>query len=339
MERVKGFKVVWAVGLALVERVAGLKIVWAVGLALALLQFSLLGIRVIVPGAPPSVWSSYLWPWLSRVLVAGLVIITALVTAVLIRPQRPERLAAAVGAVGGMIVCVLPELAPHLPLRDIATSILAGLWAQAFSLATESLRFWLGDLLSGRLELANRLSFWFWDLVLPLTVSCWIGANYWRSGSWRRFWRAPGGAILKGGLVAGAVGIPLSVASSWWRHAKIEELMAHMPGRRLHMARPWLPGYPWIDWIVASLSGIAGAAVVTALLVSWRPKPLVGAFAGIGLTVGLWAISLALLSRTPHAPFGLQTMLSVSAVGLLKAAIVGGIAGSFAGRWEENWNE
>jgi hypothetical protein len=322
------------------ERVKGFKVVWAVGLALALFQFTLVGIRAVVPGVTPSVWSSYLWPWLSRVLVAGLVIITALVSAVLMRPQRPERFAAAVGAVGGMLVWVLPELAPHLPLRDIATSILAGFWAEAFSLAAESLRFWLAALFSGQLGFGARSAFgWFFILVLPLTVSCWVGANYWRSGSWRRFWRGPGGAILKGGLVAGAVGGPLSVAGARWRHAKIEELTAHMPGRRLHTARPWLPGYPWTDWIVASLTGIAGAAVLTALLVSWRPKPLVGAFAGIGLTLGLSALWLALYSLRAHAPFGLQTMLALSAVGLLKAAIVGGIAGSFAGRWEENWNE
>jgi hypothetical protein len=321
------------------ERVKGFKVVCALALALALLQFSLVGIRVVVPGATPSVWIFYLWPWLSRVLLAALVIITALVSAVLIRPQRPERIAAAVGAVGGMLVWVLPEVWPGLPLRNIGTSILAGSWAQVFSLAAESLRFWLTDLLSGRLELANRLFFWFCPVVLPPTVSCWIGANYWRSGSWQRFWRGPGGAILKGGLVAGAVGIPLSVASSWWRHAEVQELMAHMPARSPHMVRPLPPGYPWAGWALSSLSGIAGAAVVTALLVSWRPKPLVGAFAGVGLMLGLSALSLAMLSRTPGPLFGFRTTLDLSVVWLLKAAIVGGIAGSFAGRWEENWNE
>ena len=324
MQRLKGLEIISA---ATAQRVKGLKIVWAAALALGLFQFSLLGLRMVGPN--PSVWSVYVWPYLSRLLLATVVVAAALVSGILIRPQRPERIAAAVGAVGGSCVLGLDLLGQIISrIGEMVGPLLAGLPPSGGRIHTFLLP-----------QTVNIVSLVTVAYALPLAVACWLGANYWRSDSWQRFWRGPGGAILRGGLVAGAICMPLSIAAGWWRYERLQELREHI-ATPLHPGRPW-PGYPWGNLLVSSPSGITSGAVIAAILATRRPKPVVGAFAGSGLVLGIGVLFLALSLWTspPPEPFGLRTVLALQVPRLLVSAVLGAIAGSFAGRWEDEPTE
>lgn len=311
-------------------RLKGIRIVWASALALGLFQFGLLAIRMI--GQNPTVWNVYFWPYLSMLLLAAPVVVVSLVSGVLIRPQRPERLAATVGAVAGFCVFgvrfILP-LASLLPrLGEMISLLLAGLPVYGGRIGPPLIPPDLRKVVSIAFGVASFCG-------LPLAISCWLGANYWRSASWRQFWRGPGGAILRGGLVAGAVCVPLSIVAGWWHYERLEELGRHLPAASYHYA-PW-PGYPWGHLLVSSPSGITTGAVIVALLAQWRPHPALGAFAGSGILLGTGALFLALSLCTspPHVPFGLRTALALQVPRLLVSVVLGAVAGSFAGRWED----
>jgi hypothetical protein len=85
--------------------------------------------------------------------------------------------------------------------------------------------------------------------------------------------------------------------------------------------------------LIMSLSSLPGAATVTAVLVKWRPKPLLGAFTGSGLSLGVAAVSRA-LSSVRHQDFALPQWIALQATYIVAIAVVGAIAGIWAGKWE-----
>jgi hypothetical protein len=290
----------------MMDRVKGWRLLGAVGVAMALFAFAVLGIGVVGAraGAPRTFWSLYLWPHLAMLLTALSVVAAALTTACLARRRRPERLAAVIGGLGWLLAACLQ------------------VWSMGFRPA---------GVAAGVLSMLT----WFRRLGLPLAVGCWLGANYWRSGTVTQFRAGPGGAILRGGLVAGLVVVPLGVLVDWSQHA------AEMGYLAAHSLPVWAfsPG----GHAVVALGAVADAAVVTALLVPWRPRPWRGAFAGSGIAAGLgglvllvaWLVTAGPLSPPSllhHDLLRMQLRLELLDIGV--AAIMGAIAGSFAGRWK-----
>lgn len=149
------------------DRVKGWKLLSATGVAMALFALVPLGMGIVRPGAPNTFWSVVVWPRLPMLLTGLPVVAAALITGCLARPWRPERLAAVAGGIGGFLVLALPYIRNYRPASTPAL------------------------LLDGLITT--------WVMALPLAVSCWTGANYWRLDSWREFWRGPSGAIVKGG--------------------------------------------------------------------------------------------------------------------------------------------
>ncbi len=281
----------------------GMKLVWAVLLALGLYQFVLLGLGIShwPRGEPGAAWSVVVWQRLQMLLEALPVAVAALVTGSLLRPARPERVAAVVGCVGGFGVLVLPH-AWHIGYSPLAPG-------------------------------AYVVLSWFWLFSVALGVCCWVGANYWRSGSWRGFWRGPSGAIVKAGLVGGLVGLPLLLLGSW----VCQQQSAEWYARAMH--RP-PPPFNWVGTAVLSLGGVTQAAVVAAILVLWRPKPALGVFAGAGIMVGLYPSLpsiLALLDQQGQAVLREMGLVMPVLLGLSAAhrGAMGAVAGYFSGRWEE----
>jgi hypothetical protein len=305
-------------------RTRNIRLLVAVALAVGLWQFVRLGTR-FVSGTRPSPWDVWIWPWLSGLLCATPVAALSIASSCLIRPQRPERLAAKLAAVAGFCVLVIPLLLEGLgdSMRGVVTDLLVGMYPQALERLTQGLRSWFSEGYTyHRWDLILWLS-WYW--VVPLAVACWMGANYWRCGSWRTFWRGPGGAILKGALVGGAAGVALAVPVRYYAHSIQAQIAAE---RGFH-----LPPVDVGGMLIMSLSSLPNAATITALLVKWRPKASLGAFAGSGLSVGLAAVSSA-LSSVRHQDFALSQWIALQATHLVATAIVGAIAGIWAGKWE-----
>jgi hypothetical protein len=292
----------------------GLKVVWAVALALGLFQCALPGSTVIRWGVPPTFWSAYLWPWLSQSAVALTTITVVLVTACRLRAQRPERLAARLAAVVSFLA--LPMYLAMPLVRGVPHG--AGPYSSLYFAQVFVLQLF-------------RFS---WAFLLPLAVSCWVGARYWRADNWAAFWRGPGGAILKGGLVAGGVGVALSFAGASYSWSHTAEFAAKA-GLRV----PFLLTYHWWLQLLTSLPAITQGAVITALLASWRPNLVLGAFAGSGLSAGVTVLSFIglLASYVPIRSVSSHDLLGLGSVWTMfpQAVLLGAIAGVFAGRWEE----
>ena len=309
------------------SRTKGWKLVWAVALAVGLWQFALLGFAVSREGSV-SLWSGYATSWLSRLLISAPVIALGIVVGCLTRPQRPERRAAVIGALGSLPI-VLPVVFPLDALQRLLVIVLGGgSWEQIRAHFYGYLSLWW---LANAAYLMLSLSFM---LGVGAAVAGWVGANYWRCGNWAQFWRGPGGAIVKGGLVAGTVGAVLSVAR-WFG-----PVGAAMRSEALALGMVWLPPPFWFIAILP-LGGVCSGAVITALLVSWRPRPIIGAFAGSGIVLGLFSAGMIYgawaRGTTAHAT---PSLASVSVLSLLFiTAVTGAIAGSFAGRWRDEPTE
>jgi len=308
-----------------------LRLLSATILSVAVFQFVLLGCFGGFHDEAPSLWEHYVSPWLSRLLMAGPVIAAAVVTGCLARPRRPERVAAAVGGAGAFSILVwqfLPGVT-HV-IKQAAAAIMAGSSLGA---------------MSPRYELPSAAQFldatWvtLWVGCVPAAVACWVGANYWRSESWRLFWRGPGGAILKGGLIAGAAAIAISLTRWYgpWNAVTREHIQAVAKATGQAAA-------PWWHPVFLSLSLVGGAFTITAFLVSLRPAPVLGAFAGSGLALGVLAIS-ELLSRleglhmATASGLGVKLGLAFYTFLLLQTVARGAIAGVFAGRWQDEGTE
>jgi len=306
------------------SRTKGWKLVWAVALAVALWQFALLGFAVSREGSV-SLWSGYATSWLSRLLTSAPVIALGIVVGCLTRPQRPERRAAAVGALAALPI-VLPVVFPIDALQRALVILLGGgSWEQirAYFYGYLSLR-WLANAAYLMLSLSFMLG-------VGAAVAGWVGANYWRRGNWAQFWRGPAGAIVKGGLVAGTVGAVLSIAR-WFGIVE-----PSIGSRSLALGVTSLPAPFWFI-VVLHLSGVCSGAVITALLVSWRPRPIIGAFAGSGITLGLFSAGMIydawVRGSTVHA-----TPILLVGSALFITAVTGATAGSFAGRWRDEPTE
>jgi len=248
----------------------------AVGLAVGLFAFVFVGLRL--PQLEPdwTVWETQIRPRLQFLVPATGVVVAALITASVLRPRRPQRLAAIIGCLGEVIVFVAPW-------RHVET---------------------------GALGVAYFASL--------LTVSCWIGADYWAKGSWGRFWRGPGGAMLKGGLTAGLVSAFVFAPIHEWAYPSM------------------VPRTDWklLEKAVMGLSAIPPLALLTGVLSPWRPTRAMGAFAGAGLATGLIGLAVPtvlrpLLSPLPQGLGGANLLFGFGAE-IAAAAL----AGSFAGRWE-----
>jgi hypothetical protein len=172
-------------------------------------------------------------------------------------------------------------------------------------------------------------------MALPLAVSCWIGANYWRLDSWREFWRGRSGAIVKGGLAAGLLLLPLSLLLGWYKVASVQQ---YVQARQAS-----LPPFYWELRIERSLSQIRNGAVITALLVCWRPHPWRGALAGSGIAAGFSAPLLFSTLTNYASALGPvwhdAHWLALQSAEIALYVILGAIAGSFAGRWEDEPRE
>jgi hypothetical protein len=168
-------------------------------------------------------------------------------------------------------------------------------------------------------------------LGLGAAVAAWVGANYWRRGNWTQVWRGPGGAIVKGGIIAGTAGAVLSIAR-WFG-----PMQSYMRSEALALGAIWLPP-PFWNILMGHLAWVCGSAVITALLVSWHPRPIVGAFAGSGISLGLYGAGMAynawVMGPMTHT---IPILAAVSA--LFITAVTGAIAGSFAGRWRAELTE
>lgn len=268
-------------------------------LAVALWQFALLSFT-IVHGTR---WLDYVLPWLSRLLISAPVVALGVVVGCLTRPQRPERRAAVIGALATLLI--------WLPL-----AFSAGALRPAWSLSAT----WLClSLTLGGAEAA---------------VSAWVGANYWRRGNWAQFWNGPGGAILKGGMVAGLASVAVGIAHWYGPLGEAFRSEALAIGVTI-------PPIPLSRIITEQLGRIGWYAMITAMLVSWRPTKLIGAFAGSGISLGLFVISMvynAWVNRTMGHPMPSLSVLSVLAI-LFTRAMPGAIAGFFAGRWRDEPTE
>jgi len=229
--------------------------------------------------------------WLLHLLQAAVIVILAVGLPALRRRRRPEPTAAIVGLVGSLALYAMP-------------------WFHLFKgAAFPAAMFWFAEYLL--------------TIAAPLVLACWLGANLCRA--WWGFWQGPGGAILRGGIAAWLVGLPIVLALHHWANAALlrAQPMAHLPG--------------YGSAIAHSLHNLPLAALVTAVLVSSRPSRLRGGLAGAVLALAAVVVSLvALMSmtmtgieRAPRADPG------VLAAGLIATAILGGVAGSFAGTWKQ----
>jgi len=242
--------------------------------------------------------------WLWALIIAAAVILVAIAVAARIASRRSGRLAAVFGAVVGFAAFVVPVCAPAFALGHVslvrAASVLWALIARS------------------------------WICAVPLAVVCWIGTSYWRSQSGDEFWSGPGGAIVRGGLVAGLVALPVRLGLGFYS-----------AGRDLSWvgagALP-LRSYPWIFAFTVSLSGIGRGAVVTGVLAAWRPPRWLGALIGGALLATVAGLSWY-LEVLPHADLmaadaAFRTTMIVHALSqAVPALITGAVAGSYAQKW------
>ncbi len=300
----------------------GRKLVWASLLAVGLWQFVLLGF--LGPhGGTVTFWGTYIAPWLQRLAMTAPILVAGVVTGCLLRPRRPERLAALIGAAAALPIA--------LPFA------FAGLWSWLFmfvfgggSRGVASLglpeHYWSREIVLS----TYRLFIMFWVVGLAAAVAGWVGARYWRAESWERFWRGPGGAIIRGALVTGAIGVVLEVVR--WEVLLRPTALAMAEAQGL--TRRALP-----LWRIGSfaLSTAAFGSVVTALLVGWRPRWWWGAFAGSGIALALF--SFALLNNAVERAVGEMGPVRLLDIVTVSAAVVrmveGAVAGGYAGNWED----
>jgi len=275
------------------------KLIASIGLAMALFFFLSLGGNA--PEGSPFRGPVLSWVW---VLVGGAVVIAvALALAAVLTPQRPGPVAATVGGLGGLFMFVLPNV-----------------WISLSSLADGSLDRPLREL--------YVVFAWCWADALPLAVACWAGASCWHSDSWSRYWQGAGGAVVRGGVVAGVVCLPVLVGLRFY--------VGVVGSGILGVEDSGLRWFPWLVVTAQSLASIPRGAVVTALLASSRPSRWLGALMGAVL---LGALALVLLYVTisdrvsfffgEFRPLLLPTVL----LEIVPAIVIGGIAGSYAGQW------
>jgi len=279
----------------------------AVGLAVGLFALVPFTIGMRAAEGPPTFWNTYLWPRLAMVLLAMSVIAAAIGTGVVTRCRRPERLAAYIGALGALAVFTLPRvfapLPPHAHHGPTLNRVLGAV-------------------------------IWYWIVGAPLVLACWLGANHLRQVTWQRFVRGPGGAIVRAGVVALVLTLPVCVSLWWYTYPT--------PRGYYQLGHP--PAvFPWRDFLVllAFLPGaLPGAALFAALLAPIRPTRLLGAFAGGGIAVALsvlFLLPLMMLASGATDPVLYrmhQLSLRVEAIKCLSFVVMGVVAGSFAGRWE-----
>jgi len=269
-------------------------------LGVGLWQFALHGFFGGQRGATPSFWLDYVVPLLSRLAISAPFIVAGIITGCVRNPRRPERLAAFISS-----LAALAAMPPPLPISSNALLLFV------FRDHSLGLHFSLSEMLTSYLPGCFFTLFF----LAEAAVAGWVGAHSTR-GSWEEFWREKGGAIIKGGLAAGAVGLVAELVRSY--------------GQSPLFLR---------NGLLASPNGIAGGALFTALLVRWRPRPLVGAFAGSGIALFVMGISqllsypshLQLAHLVPHLP---RVSPFLWATMFLTAALRGAVAGVFAGRWE-----
>jgi hypothetical protein len=309
------------------SRTKGWVLLWALVLATALWQFALLEFVPIGVHGRSLDLLGYVRPWLVRLSVSAPLLALAIVVACLTHPQRPERRAAVLGALAALPI-VLPAAFPVEDLRWLLTTLLGGgTWQHALAQSD--------GLFSPRwvVDATYRMVMLGMVVGAQAVVSAWVGATYWRRGNWATFWRGPGGAVVRGGLSAGAVALALDAAL--WYGPVGSALRAAVAARG--MTTPAPDADLFLRLFILALGQIPGSAVITALLVSRRPAALAGAFAGSGIAVCLMGVSMAYsawqLQGVAHpaaatAP-GLMVML------LFAAAARGATAGIFAGRWRD----
>lgn len=297
------------------HRFGGLRLIGGIGVAMAL--------PAIVPfgGWQTNPLLGWYRHWLRLVCEGGVAAAIALVVSCLVKPQRPERVAMLIGGLVAWVRLAIPQLG-QLPLP---AGPYLGPFTNVFSPdKTNDIALILFGYISTR--------------VLPVMVSCWIGANYWRAHSWSEFWQGLGGAALKAGLIAGAIaavvaevvyfGSFIGIAT----YSRLSEPLSHQ-----------LRSFPWFHTWAYALSGIAWGGVVAAILAPWRPSPCRGALIGGGIMLAfsfLWlCIYLGrLYSSLPSAELTLYVTPTVrfllhAVAPLIWALSVGAIAGSIAGQW------
>jgi hypothetical protein len=302
----------------------GRKLVWASLLAVGLWQFVLLGFFDGSQWTSTTLWGRYVLPWLQRLGMTAPIVVAGIVTGCVLRPRRPEPLAALIGAAAALPIA-LPMVLPET-FRSALFQFLFGGGSRAMEHLGLPEHFWWRQLVS-----STRLLFlMFWIAGLPAAVAGWVGARYWRAGSWGRFWKGPGGAIVRGGLVVGALGLVLELVR--WE-AVLRPTARAMAGEGDVVGGPVRVS----QVIVLNLSAVAYGAMVTALLVGWRPRPTWGAFAGSGTALALFGLSLLDIIVSGSAALGPVHLLDAVAV---SAAVVrmleGAAAGAFAGDWEDD---
>ncbi len=305
------------------SRTKGWTLVWAIALALALWQFTLLSFFTPRPPSLELTASRWLYinamAWAGRLLISAPMVALGIVVACLTRPQRPERRAAIIGALATLAV-MLPSFFPGAISMRLHLSTLA-MAGTSFSLV---------QLLPGLLLLSLGFG-------LSAALSTWVGANYWRRGNFTRFWKGAGGAILKGGIAAGMASVVLEIVE--W-HGPIDSAL-RSEALAIGLIHP--EGMPVLQIVIHQLGRIGWYAVITSLFVSWRPGTLVGAFAGSGVSLGLYGIGTAfaawLANKAGH-PTPMTSLVSVTVFFTLFGTIVpAAIAGSFAGRWRDETAE
>ncbi len=303
----------------------GRKLVWASLLAVGLWQFALLGISSGPHGEGVTLWASFVAPWLRGLGTTAPIIIAGVVTGCLLRPRRPEQLAALIAA-----AAALPIALPFVFRERLVSTVFMFLFGGG-SRGLRSLglpeHYWSREIVFSTYYLFVT----FWMVGLPATVAGWVGARYWRTENWERFWKGPGGAIIRGALVTGAVGVVLEVVR--WEVLLRPTALAMAEAQGL--TRDQLP-----LWHVVrlALSAAAFGAVVTALLVGWQPRWWWGAFAGSGIALALLGVSLlaAILERALGAA-GSASMIDIAAISSAAVRMVkGAVAGVYAGNWEDD---
>ncbi len=274
----------------------GLSAAEGIGLGMAVCLLASLGTRW-APFLAPVLW------WLRLLLEALVVMVAALGLAVWISPRRPGPTAALVGALVGFG---------------------AAMPAQLWTLQTMQPSHPSGQPLADSLALVAQC----WNYAAVLGVSCWLVADRWRAASWCSFWAGAGGAVARGGTIAGAISLPILISLHAYSGIVIDMLL----GIKASAPDP----LAWAGIVAQSLSGIPKGMVVTALLAAFRPSPLRGALAGMGILLSVAVVSLY-ADVSSHAynyavecrPLLLPTVL----LKVVPAIAIGGIAGSYAARW------
>ena len=298
---------------------------WGALLGVGLFQFSLLAFHRGRSGGPQSIASEFVLPWAAGLVTYAPFVVAAIISACLLRPQRPGPFAAI--AAGTALFCVASVRDFGAIFPDIKWALTALLGGASRETVLDTLRHYHLPVVPVRLiQLALGELF---VVGFPAAVAAWVGTDYWRAGSWRPFWRGRGGAIIKGGLAAGCLSVVLGVARYVLVVIPAVSAVVPPPGARVNALAPW-----W-HLAVRSVSTIPGASALTAILSAWRPRPLIGAFAGSGMAAGFQGIFELLGALTEPEPVRAHVFGLIGLTSLAAGMVIGGVAGSFAGAWEE----